>query len=251
VEGAASVRDRVRTRRRRLVKRHGKRAIRRLASFLGRQSRVGDPPVFDVETFPWARDLELDWRLVRDEAARVLARRRELPSFPQISPDQSRIANDDWKIFFFYAFGYKDDDALADCPETARLLATIPRLETAFFSILPPRIHVRTHRGVTKAVVRGHLALIVPGEPGACRMRIGDEVRHWEPGRLLVFDDTVPHEVWNDTDEHRVVLLFDFRRPMRLPGELLAAAFIRGLRLTRYVRDGLANHAAWKAEFRR
>ena len=33
------------------------------------------------------------------------------------------------------------------------------------------------------------------------------------PGEVFVFDDTYEHEVWNDTGDERVILLFDFDRP--------------------------------------
>jgi aspartyl/asparaginyl beta-hydroxylase (cupin superfamily) len=55
-----------------------------------------------------------------------------------------------------------------------------------------------------------HLPLIVP--PG-CRFRVGGEVREWEEGKLLIFDDTIEHEAWNDGPEDRVVLIFDIWRP--------------------------------------
>jgi aspartyl/asparaginyl beta-hydroxylase (cupin superfamily) len=55
-----------------------------------------------------------------------------------------------------------------------------------------------------------HLPLIVP--PG-CGFRVGNEVRQWEEGKLLIFDDTIEHEAWNDSNEDRVVLIFDIWRP--------------------------------------
>lgn len=180
----------------------------------------------------------------------MLTRRDALPSFAQISPDQRRIAPDPgWKTFFFRAFGHRDEAALAACPATARLLERVPGLETAFYSVLPPHAHVPAHCGVTKGLVRAHLALVVPGEAGACRIRIGGELRGWTPGELLLFDDTVNHEVWNDTDEDRVVLLFDFRRPMSWAGAAVATLLIAGIRRSGYVRDGLRNHAHWKREW--
>jgi beta-hydroxylase len=48
-------------------------------------------------------------------------------------------------------------------------------------------------------------------------MRVSDQVTSWEEGRLLVFDETHEHEVWNDTDQNRVVLLFYVVRPLPLP----------------------------------
>ena len=34
----------------------------------------------------------------------------------------------------------------------------------------------------------------------------------------MIFDDTFNHEVWNDTDETRVVLFVDVLRPLPSPG---------------------------------
>jgi aspartyl/asparaginyl beta-hydroxylase (cupin superfamily) len=37
--------------------------------------------------------------------------------------------------------------------------------------------------------------------------------RAWEPGKLPIFDDTIEHEAWNDSDRDRVILIFDIWRP--------------------------------------
>ena len=68
-----------------------------------------------------------------------------------------------------------------------------------------------------------HLPLIVP--PG-CGFRVGNETREWEEGKLLIFDDTIEHEAWNESDQDRVVLIFDIWRP-----ELSEADAARGLGL--------------------
>ena len=44
-------------------------------------------------------------------------------------------------------------------------------------------------------------------------LRVGSEVRSWTEGRLLLFDDTIEHEAWNESEDLRVVLLFDVWRP--------------------------------------
>ena len=61
-----------------------------------------------------------------------------------------------------------------------------------------------------------HLPLIVP--PG-CGFRVGGEVREWREGELLVFDDTVEHEAWNDGASDRIILIFDVWRPEVTPEE--------------------------------
>jgi len=37
--------------------------------------------------------------------------------------------------------------------------------------------------------------------------------REWEAGKAWVFDDTIDHEAWNDSDEPRAVLIFDVWSP--------------------------------------
>ena len=56
-----------------------------------------------------------------------------------------------------------------------------------------------------------HLPLIVPPN---CEYRVGFERRQWQVGQLLCFDDTIEHEARNDSDELRVVLIFDVWNPL-------------------------------------
>jgi beta-hydroxylase len=75
-------------------------------------------------------------------------------------------------------------------------------------------MHIKRHRGSYKGVLRCHLGLIVPEPRANVRMTVGDALVHWDEGKCVIFDDTHKHEVWNDTDSIRVVLLFDIRRPL-------------------------------------
>jgi beta-hydroxylase len=131
-----------------------------------------------------------------------------------LSPDQSFLTTDDsWKTFMFLYYGHPVEDNCARCPRTVELLRSIPGIRTAMFSILAPGKHIPRHTGLYNGLLRCHLGLIVP--PGdACRINVGDETRTWEEGKCLVLDDSRPHEVWNDSARERVVLLFDFDRPL-------------------------------------
>lgn len=237
-------------RRRLYVKRAGKRVIRSLFGYMGRQSKVGDPPVFDPSLFPELRPLEENWQVIRAELERVLAAKDALPPFQMVSRDQKRIAQGDrWKTFILYGFRYRAAKNCAQCPETAKLLDAIPGLQTAFFSILSPGYHIPAHRGITKGLVRGHLGLKVPKDRANCTIRVGETSNMWEEGKLLVFDDTYDHEVWNNTDEERVVLLFDIVRPMRFGGRLLNEAFLKGIRWTSYYTDARKQVDSWEDRF--
>lgn len=43
----------------------------------------------------------------------------------------------------------------------------------------------------------------------------------------MMFDDSYDHEVWNDTDELRVVLFLDIIRPMRFPYNIINPVIVR------------------------
>ena len=209
-----------------IARKFGKKLFRGvLLDFLARESRVSTGPVLDAREFEWAEEFRTHWPKIRAELDAQLQHRENIPLFQEISPDQYKIAPDDqWRTFVLYGLGHRSDLACELCPETAAALERVPNLESAFFSILAPGKHVPRHRGVTKGMVRCHLGLKVPDDPEHCFMDLEGEGDHsdqrctWKDGELFFFDDTYKHEVWNDTDEERVVLLFDFERPMSLAG---------------------------------
>lgn len=249
---SASRRSGFRQWRRRKVKRLGQRGIRRLANFIGRQSLIGDVPVFNGAGLPWVSDLEAAYPAIRRELDAVLALREHLPPFQSISPDQRNIAHGDrWKVFLLYGFKLRSEANCRRCPETASVLAGIPNLLSAWFSILAPRTVIPPHRGISKGIIRAHLGVVAPRDRANCWMRVGDRVQHWADGRCFVFDDTYEHEVHNDTDQERVVLIVDVERPMRLAGRLLGRAFNNGIRYTAFVRDAKRNQDAWEDRLQR
>jgi beta-hydroxylase len=232
--------------RRRLVRRAGRRFIKAVADVMTQQSLVADRPVHDPTDYPFVAPIEVNWQKIRTELDALLEHRANLPAFHEISPDQKYISHgDQWKVFILFGFGVASERNCARCPETARLLRSVPGLQSAWFSILAPRYHIPRHRGVTKSLLRTHLGLIIPRQQENCRMRVGDETVHWAPGKCVVFDDFYHHEVWNDTDEERVVLIFDFERPMRPLGRWINAVLMWGIKRTAYFKDAKRNQKNW------
>ena len=163
-----------------------------------------------------------------------------------MSPDQVRISyGDNWKTYVFYVFGERIDENCHACPRTAEILGSLPDLQNAWFSILAPGYHIPPHRGPTKAVVRCHLGLRIPGAAEECWIRVGNEVRHWVQGKCLCFDDTFEHEVRNTTTEARVVLFLDLDRPLDRIAAPCRDALLALLRASAYVRRPLANLKRW------
>jgi ornithine lipid ester-linked acyl 2-hydroxylase len=224
------------------------RSVFKPAEWLGRRcSPLRRQTFFDPSLFGWVSRIEAGWTAIRDELRLLLRERERIPSFHEISPEQSNITQDDkWKTYMLYVYGQQIAENCGRCPQTTRLLEGIPRMRTAFFSILGPRKHIPEHTGPYAGVLRYHLGLIVPRhQEDACRIRVGRDVAHWEEGKSLVFDDTYPHEVWNDTDEERVVLFVDFARPMWFPVSVLNEAVIRLISWSSFVQHVVEGAEEW------
>lgn len=130
--------------------------------------------------------------------------------------------------FVFYENGRKNDDNCARCPLIARLIESHNAVRTQagllYVSKLSPGTHLKAHRGPTNVRLRCHLGIRIPdGDSG---LKVAGETRRWEEGRCIVFDDSLEHEVWNHTQEPRVVLIIDFWHPHLTPTEI---AYLEGL----------------------
>lgn len=208
--------------------------------FIMRHSRLPDRPIMDTKAFPWIARLESCWPVIRDEALRI--RGEDIPSLGEISPDHGRIAADPrWKSFFLEGYGYQRTENRERAPITSALIDQIPDLVTACFSVLEAGGHIPRHYGMTKGMLTYHLPLRVPEEREKCHINIeGADRLHvvaWEEGRSLLFDDMYNHEVWNDTDEDRYLLLIQVQRPCSAPANWLQKLFLFCVRHSRFVQD--------------
>jgi ornithine lipid ester-linked acyl 2-hydroxylase len=228
----------------------GERLLAPIERFIGSRSLVGDTTFFPSDRFPWTRQIEENWAVIRQEAERLLEDRDELANFQDISKDQIEITDDDnWKTFFLYGYGFRAKLGIEMCPRTAELMQQIPGMTTAMFSILSPHKHILDHRGPYKGVLRYHLGLIVPKDSASCRIRVGEDIRHWDEGKSLIFDDTFNHEVWNDTDETRVVLFVDVLRPLPAPWSQINKAIVKAIGYSPFVLDARRNQQAWEQRY--
>ena len=196
-------------------------AVRRLFD-----ARIKTPPVLDAEVyFPGAQRFHEAWPVLRDEALAIAARLQNVPRFHEIMPAQMDIsANDakDWRMFVMKVYGAEIKDNMAVCPALAELIRSNPDVLSASLSFLAPHKHIPRHRGPFRGVLRFQLGLSVPlaedGQP-ATILSLDDREYRVGSGDCLLWDDTYPHEVWNRSEQLRVALLLDVRRPL-LPFDL-------------------------------
>ena len=181
----------------------------------------GLPPIefHDRAHFPWLEALEAGWQDVRAEFDALLASEAaELVPYVQY-PDDVPVAqwrdlnwSRDWTAIHLLQNGRRVERNARHCPRTLALLAAasqpdVPgRCPNAMFSLLAPHTRIPPHTGVANTRLVCHLPLIVPS---GCGFRVGAETRAWVPGEAFVFDDTLEHAAWNQSNELRVVLIFD------------------------------------------
>lgn len=177
---------------------------------------------FDRALFPWMPALEAQTDAIRAEFLAVLEGQDGFVPYLSYPPDQPHFQfaqlnnSPDWSAYHLIEQGRVVDEHAARCSATMAALAGVPqprqlnRTPSAMFSLLRPRTRIPAHTGVSNVRLVAHLPLILPGQ---CALRVGNDVREWEMGKAWVFDDTIEHEAWNDSDSLRVVMIFDVWHP--------------------------------------
>jgi len=177
------------------------------------------------EDFPWLTDIEAASAAIRQDLLAVMSHDELAARFgpyvdypPGLPLDQWAELNQSprWSAFFLYRDGGPANGNADRCPATMAALALAPqpsvirRSPAAMFSVLQPGTRIPPHTGVSNTRLVVHLPLILPPD---CRFRVGNETRAWREREAWVFDDTIEHEAWNDSDQSRTILIFDIWSP--------------------------------------
>ncbi|XP_056338949.1 aspartyl/asparaginyl beta-hydroxylase isoform X1 [Oenanthe melanoleuca] len=158
------------------------------------------------------KSLEKNWKLIRDEGLAVMDKKRSL----FLPEDENLREKGDWSQFTLWQQGRKNENACKSVPKTCALLERFPeatgcRRGQIKYSIMHPGTHVWPHTGPTNCRLRMHLGLVIPRE--GCRIRCAQENRGWEEGKVLIFDDSFEHEVWQDAESYRLIFIVDVWHP--------------------------------------
>jgi hypothetical protein len=195
---------------------------------------------FNRDEFPWLDLLESATDEIAAEAVAALSGDRAgfkpYVDFPPGAPvDQWAPLNHsmDWSVYSLWHDGAEVAAHQTQCPRTAAVLAQLPMCNIpnyapgAYFSVLKPRTRLPPHTGTTNTRSIVHLPLVIPE---GCGFRVGADVRAWQKGHAWVFDDTIEHAAWNDSDQTRIILIFDIWNPLLTTAERdLARALTLGI----------------------
>lgn len=177
---------------------------------------------FERCEFDWVEPLESEIDAIRDELLALIECDADFEPYVQDDPKRPHRDfhglndNRDWTALYLWRDGQRVDENARRCPRTMAALEKVPlstigsRTPAVLFSRLEPGAHIPPHAGMLNCRLICHLPLIVPK---GCWLRVGNETREWQEGKLLIFDDSFEHEAKNPAGELRVILLFDIWRP--------------------------------------
>lgn len=205
-----------------------------------------------VDSFLWIHELEANFAAIQSELSSQLPRGAHAPPcWEKVGGTHRRSGQHDGSVVArgvwqeMVLFSLEDDPSAAAgraaAPVTAGLVerlvpeAVVMAREGAgevIVSVMAPGTHVASHCGCSNIRLTAHLGVSVPrgdkaGVTPRCGIRVGETWQEWTEGRVLVFDDSYEHEVRNDTDEHRVVLLVRFWHPALVSDEMRHTALTR------------------------
>ena len=177
----------------------------------------------DSAAEPWRAEIERQTATILAEAQLLLADPVNFLPYVQQTSERPQgdvhglLDNADWSTCYLTDQGQPIPERVALAPVTyeaidrhAPLCRIAPRAPSIMFSLLRAHANIPAHTGMINTRLVCHLPLIVPP---SCGFRVGSTRRAWQVGELMVFDDSVEHEAWNDGDEDRLVLIFDVWRP--------------------------------------
>lgn len=201
-----------------------------------RKGRFPRYPAFETEylhEYPAFKKIEDSYPIIREECEALMASRRKL--VPMASLGGGYTAGDthaaQWTTLMFKSGQFIEENC-ALAPRTAAILRQIPRVYTAFFSVLEPHQHIAPHYGYYKGFIRYHMGVMIPrnNEDESCWIRVNADLAdneaddktlidkgeryYWRNGEGVMLDDTFMHEAANESDEVRVILFLDVARRM-------------------------------------
>ncbi|XP_067341465.1 aspartyl/asparaginyl beta-hydroxylase-like isoform X5 [Channa argus] len=189
------------------------------------------------------KTLERNWKTIRDEALAVMDQNTGL----FIPEEENLREKGEWGQYTLWQQGRKVGNSCHGVPKTCSLLERYPEATGCKrgqikFSVMQPGTHVWPHTGPTNCRLRMHLGLVIPKR--GCRIRCTNQTRscthlpsktlktkylllaadfclsfctsshrEWEEGKVLIFDDSFEHEVWQEADSYRLIFIVDVWHP--------------------------------------
>lgn len=166
------------------------------------------PCFVDTSKLSWVSIIENNYHTIYDELKEFIEKKKNddvfLARYPTITEGYwGRLDLKFWNMIHPNAENFA---------KTMEVMDKVPNYTRITLNLLKPQSRIKPHNGENDAYFRGHLALKIPGSLPNVGMRVGDQFRSWEEGKVILFSDAQNHEAFNLSDDTRIVMVFDVWR---------------------------------------
>jgi len=200
-------------------------------------SFIDDLPItlfYEPLQFEWAKQLEAHAELVLDEFLEVVGGSDLEERGHNVWIDAGAGGVEDpnalaygpeWRTLALQVRGVWDPVNVALFPKTVDLLRSVgvPTVEI-FFAKMPAGSVINPHSDGCNFHLTSHLGLVVP--EGLCWLKVGDQKRYWQKGKVMLFDTSVIHAAENEAPSDRYVLMMRVWHPSLSSTEVAALNWI-------------------------
>lgn len=194
---------------------HNRALLRHWTNMLFIHASGGEsrPRIFSTGSiFKQGIEFEKRFDEIQSEVNQLLEK-RTLTRYQDIDPKRSAEVSNDWRLYYVYFMKKTNEQAKTDCPVILDIAQRIPNVISATLALLEPGVGLARHCGPYAGILRYHLGIRIP-KNNPPSLRVDKEWYTWQEGQSMVFDDVFEHEVINQSDDLRVILMIDFLRPM-------------------------------------
>lgn len=165
-------------------------------------------PWHNSSNFPFAKVLEENYETFKRELNTLILSNTTM--FGTENENRNSFSGGDWTALVIKSkTGYSSFSSFL--PQTTEILQSIDEEFILIkYSAMKPGTRILPHTGPSNRRLRAHFCIT---HTGGAQMRVGEEWRTWEEGRVLVIDSSYEHEVIHDGPDLRVVLILDVWHP--------------------------------------
>ena len=153
--------------------------------------------------------------------------------------DAQKSLNEDkkWKSLFLFGYSYYNTALTPHFPVTMTLIRKYEsQITLAMFSTTEPGKHIPAHKGNNHGVLRLQIGIDIK-ESDQCFLRVEDKILYLKEGERFVFDDTFEHELGNQSNADRTVLIIDFYKPLPVIYDRLNRKKMDELKKSNYIQS--------------
>jgi len=176
-------------------------------------SAVPNSPFVPIAHFPQLAPLIGNWRAIRDEALSLYDEGHIRAARGYTDLGFNSFFRRGWTRFYVKWYDAPLPSAQRLCPRTVELVQSIPSVNAAMFTVLPPGGTLGRHRDPFAGSLRCHVGLRTPNDD-RCAIWVDGERYSWRDGEAVVFDETFIHWAENATENPRIILFCDVERPL-------------------------------------